>query len=309
MNSNRGAVVALSGGVGGARFADGLGGVLSGDRLTVVVNTGDDFEHWGLWISPDLDTVMYTLSGEANPALGWGVRDDTGNAMEMMEKLGGETWFTLGDRDLAVHLRRTAALKSGESLSAVTRSMSRALGVECEVLPMTEAPRPTRIELRDGTRMEFQEWFVGARAQPEVSRVVFEGADEVSPEVSSAIEAAEIVLITPSNPYLSIDPILSLNGVRDLLAQKLVVAVSPIVGGKAVKGPLGAMIPALTGKPASARAVAEHYGNLIDGIVLEVGDGGAGFDIPVWETNTVMRSGDDRRRLAEETLIFAESLR
>lgn len=301
--------MALSGGVGGARFADGLGGVVPGERLTVVVNTGDDFEHWGLWISPDLDTVMYTLSGKANPVLGWGVADDSLNALEMMGQLGGDTWFQLGDRDLAVHLKRTAALRSGLSLSEVTRAMSRALGIPCELVPMADAPAPTRIELGDGTRMEFQEWFVGQRAQPTVKRVVFEGAKELSPQARLALEAAEVVIITPSNPYLSIDPILSLKGVSELLSEKRVVAVSPIVGGRALKGPLGAMIPALTGQPASARMIAEHYGDLLDGIVVERGDAVGGFEVPVLETDTVMGSGEDRRRLAEETLAFAASCR
>jgi LPPG:FO 2-phospho-L-lactate transferase len=293
-------IVALSGGVGGARFLDGLAALTP---FTAIVNTGDDFRHYGLHIAPDLDTVMYTLSGLAHEERGWGLYEESFANLEMMRRLGGDDWFALGDRDLAVHLRRTQALAAGCSLSEITQTLTRALGITTPILPMSDDPAPTMIECDEGT-LHFQEWFVRRRAQPRVSRVYTAGQPRANPLVLRALDEADLILIGPSNPYVSIDPILSLPGVRSLISRKRVVAVSPIVGGRAVKGPLAEMIPALAGAPASAAAIARHY-PFLGGIVVEHGD-----DAPLaaLRTSIVMRDRGDRRRLAAEVLAFAESL-
>lgn len=315
-------VVALSGGVGGARLLDGLH-QLVGDgigELTAIVNTGDDFVHWGLHISPDLDTVMYTLSGLANEARGWGLNDESWNALEMVRRYGGEAWFALGDRDLATHLVRTQALGRGETLSAVTARLNAALGVRAAVLPMTDGPCRTMIDLESPgdphgptVTRSFQDWFVRQRAEPAVRRVWFDGSPQPAPGVLAALEAADLILIGPSNPYVSIDPILSLDGVRAALGRRRAVALSPIVGGRAVKGPLAEMIPRLGGRPASAAAIAGHYGELLAGLVVERGDeaelaayGDRGLSVHA--TATVMSDRADRRRLARELLRFADSV-
>jgi LPPG:FO 2-phospho-L-lactate transferase len=296
-------VTALSGGVGGARLLDGLHAEL-GDSLTAIVNTGDDLEHWGLQVSPDVDTVLYTLSGLADEARGWGLVDETFRALEMMRRFGGEDWFALGDRDLAIHLTRTRALAAGETPTAITARLARALGVRARILPMADAPCRTRID-SDGQSLPFQEWFVRLRAQPRVDRVWFDGEPPPAPGVLEALDEADVVIIGPSNPYVSIDPILSRPGVRAALTRKPAIAVSPIVGGRAVKGPLARMIGELDGREASADAVAAHYGVLVRGWVIEHGDTVEG---PAYATATVMRDRDDRRRLAREVLEFARSL-
>ena len=301
-------VVALSGGVGGARFLDGLARALPPGALTAVVNTGDDFTHLGLAICPDLDTVMYTLAALGDEARGWGLLGETFAAMEMVRRYGGPDWFNLGDRDLATHLLRTEALRAGESLTAVTARLCAALGVGARVLPMADAPCRTLIDtVADGT-LPFQEWFVGRRAQPAVRAVRFDGRPPPAPGVLEAIDGCELVLIGPSNPYVSIDPILALDGVRAALAKKPVVAISPIVGGRAVKGPLGTMIPQLTGAPATAGAIARHYGAWLRGLVVERGDEGGVEGVAVRATDTIMRTREDRLRLGRETLAFAAEL-
>jgi LPPG:FO 2-phospho-L-lactate transferase len=301
-------VVALSGGVGGARFVDGVARALPAGALTVVVNTGDDFTHLGLYICPDVDTVMYTLAGLGDEERGWGLAGESFAAMAMVERLGGPSWFSLGDRDLATHLLRTEALGAGASLTAVTARLCAALGVSTRLLPMADAPCRTMIEtVADGT-LPFQQWFVGRRAQPAVRAVRFDGRPPPAPGVLAAIDACELVLIGPSNPYVSIDPILSLDGVAAALAKKPVVAVSPIVGGRAVKGPLATMIAELARVPATAGAIARHYGSLLRGLVVERGDEHDVTGVAVRATDTVMRSRDDRLRLAEETLAFAAEL-
>jgi len=302
-------VVALSGGVGGARFCHGLSGALAPEQLTVVVNTADDFEHWGLWICPDLDTVMYTLSGKSHPQQGWGLADETFAAMGMMKQLGGESWFQLGDQDLATHLYRTEKLKKGESLSEVTRRLNQALGTTCTIMPMCDAPRQTRIVTQEGQNLDFQEWFVGQQAKPAVKEISFEGERNPSPQVIKALQGADLIIITPSNPYVSVDPILSLHGVREILEGKVVIGISPIVGGRAIKGPLGAMIPALRGEPASAKAVMEHYGSLLNGYVVETGDENLLDGVPIFPTKTVMGDFLDRTRFATEVLHFGSELR
>jgi LPPG:FO 2-phospho-L-lactate transferase len=299
-------VVALSGGVGGARLLDGLQAALPPGALTAIVNTGDDFEHWGLYISPDVDTVVYTLAGLAHEARGWGLADETFHALEMTRRLGGEDWFQLGDRDLALHLLRTRALADGLTLTEVTTRVAARLGVTARVLPMADQPCRTLIDLDEG-EIPFQDWLVRRRAAGTVRRVRFAGGPPPSPGVLAALDEAELVVIGPSNPYVSIDPILSLPGLRPALGGKRVVAVSPIVGGRAVKGPLGDMIASLAGRPPSAAAIAAHYGALVSAVVVERGDE-AGLELPVLATSTIMRDRADRRRLAEELLAWAERL-
>lgn len=300
-------VVALSGGVGGARFADGLARVLPAGALTVVVNTGDDFRHWGLSICPDLDTVTYTLAGLGDEARGWGLADESFRALEMMRTYGGEAWFSLGDRDLATHLFRTERLARGESLTRVTRAITTALGVPATILPMADEPRATWVTTEHEGAMLFNEWFVRRRTEPKATAVEFVGAREATAEVLDALERADLVVIGPSNPFVSIDPILTLHGVRERVRAKPVVAVSPIVAGAAVKGPLAAMLRDIDGRAPSPGAVAAHYDGLVGAWVVERGDerdpslAGA----RVCATDTVMRSRDDRERLARETLAFA----
>ena len=302
-------VVALSGGVGGARFADGLAAELPAGALTVIVNTGDDFEHWGLHIAPDVDTVMYTLSGLAHEARGWGLAEESFHTLEQVKRLGGDAWFALGDRDLATHLLRTQALARGESLGAITERLCRAAGVPARVLPMTDGRCRTMIDTREHGTLSFQDWFVRHRAAPPPLRVWFDGAPGPAAGVLDAIAAADVILIGPSNPYVSIDPILALDGVRAALATRPVIAVSPILHGEAVKGPLASMLPLLGGRPASAAAVAAHYGRLLRGFVVESGDE-ADVDGPeVLPTSILMRDRPDRRRLAAEVLAFAARLR
>jgi LPPG:FO 2-phospho-L-lactate transferase len=303
----RGRVVALAGGVGGARLLDGLAAILPPTALTAIVNTGDDFEHWDLLVSPDLDTVMYTLAGLAHPERGWGLTDESFHTLAMIERYGGDAWFQIGDRDLATHLWRSQLLRAGLRLTTVTERLCRALGVSHRVLPMADRPRRTIIETAKGQRLTFQHWLVRERAEPTVRAVRFDGTCEPAPEVIEAILAADLVIICPSNPYVSIDPILALNQVRQALDGRKVVAVSPIVHGRAIKGPLAGMIASLAGRPPSAAAVACHYGGLLSGLVVERGDEG-GVEIPVHGTSTVMGGRPGRIRLARDVLAFAESL-
>jgi LPPG:FO 2-phospho-L-lactate transferase len=302
-------VVALSGGVGGARLLDGLARGLPPGDLVAIVNTGDDFVHLGLHVSPDLDTVMYTLAGLAHEERGWGLADESFAGLAMVQRYGGPDWFALGDRDLATHLLRTEALRAGVPLSAVTARLCQALGLGHPVLPMSDAPIGTLIETRSEGTLPFQEWFVRRRARPAVRAVRFAGPRTPGPGVIEAIERCDVAIVGPSNPYVSIDPILSLDGVHTALGRKPLVVVSPIVGGAAVKGPLAEMIRDLTGSPASAAAVVRHYGSLARGAVVERGDEAAitasNPSIPVLGTSTVMKSKDDRLRLAREVLAFA----
>ena len=298
-------VVALSGGVGGARLLDGLARALPAGSLTAIVNTGDDFVHLGLNVSPDLDTVMYTLAALADEERGWGLTGETFAGLGMVKRYGGPDWFGLGDTDLATHLLRTEALRAGQPLSAITARLCAALGIAHPVLPMSDAPLATMIDtVADGT-LPFQQWFVRRRAEPAVRAVRFEGARTAAPGVVPAIDACDVVVVGPSNPYVSIDPILCLDGVREALSRKPVIALSPIVGGAAIKGPLATMIRELTGEPASAGAVARHYRGLLRAMVVERGDEGTVASMPVLGTSTVMRSRDDRLRLAREVLAFA----
>lgn len=301
-------VVALAGGVGGARLVDGLDRVLPPGALTVVVNTGDDFRHWGLHISPDLDTIMYTLAGLAPEGRGWGIEGDTFHALQEAKRRGADDWFQLGDRDLITHLSRTQLLASGASLTQASEALCDELGVGRSILPMSDAPCATRILTEEGRELPFQEWLVKARAAPKVRAVRYDGAAKPTRPVLDALDAADLLVICPSNPYVSIDPILGLEGVTEALRGVTTLAVSPIIGGKAVKGPLGEMIPTIEGREPSAEAVARHYGDLLDGYAVQTGDGfTAAF--PVFETNILIQSKKDRLVFARELLELSRSLR
>jgi len=305
-----GSVVALAGGVGGAKLAHGLAQILPPEDLTVLVNTGDDFAHLGMHISPDLDTVMYTLAGLANPETGWGLRDESWNFLDALGRLGGETWFRLGDRDLATHVERSHRLWAGESLTEVTAALCAALGVRMRVLPMTDDIFRTMVQTEEG-ELEFQEYFVQRRCEPRVTGFRFDGLGSAFPteQVLTALDAADVIIFCPSNPFVSLDPILSLPGVRERVGRKRAVAVSPIVGGQAIKGPAAKMFAELE-MEVTAASVAAHYAGLLRGFVLDEVDAELKPSIEsdtlqVLVTNTVMRSDADRARLAREVLDFA----
>lgn len=309
--------LALSGGVGGAKLALGLSHTVDPDNLLVVANTGDDFDHLGLRICPDIDTVTYTLSGLANPSTGWGRKDESWSFMETLDSLGGETWFRLGDRDLALHVERTRRLGAGESLSAITAEIAKRLGIAARIAPMSDDPVRTIVATPDGP-LAFQHYFVRDQCRPEVTGFHFDGADTARP--SEALTKAltgtslEMVVICPSNPFISIDPILAVPTVRAMLADfpAPVIAVSPIVGGQAIKGPTAKMLAEL-GRPTSAFAIAEHYRDLIDGFVIDTADAVSADAIrdlgcQVRVTNTVMKSLQDRVSLARDVVAFAQEL-
>lgn len=298
-------IVALAGGVGGAKLAHGLAQVLPPEDLTVIVNTGDDFEHYGLSICPDLDTVCYTLAGLANPETGWGRVDESWKVIENASKLGGPNWFRLGDQDLGTHLERTRRLKAGEPLSSITKDFCKAWGVQHTVLPMSDQPVRTMVATVEG-ELAFQDYFVRRRCEPEVKGFRFDGVDsaEAAPGAVEALASADAVVICPSNPWVSIDPILQLVSIQG----KPVYAVSPIIGGETVKGPAAKMYRELGIEP-SALAVAKHYRNLASGFILDVVDSQLiesvrGLNMRALVTYTVMKSHEDRRRLAVEVLNF-----
>jgi len=309
-------VLALCGGVGGAKLALGLTHVLAPDQLTIVVNTGDDFEHFGLLICPDLDTVTYTLAELCNAETGWGRRDETWNCLEALEQLGAETWFRLGDRDLAIHLTRRALLQQGHTLTEITTMIASRLGLEHKIIPMSDAAVRTVIATDQG-EISFQHYFVREKCQPAVRGFRFDGADDalLSPGFENALEdpALDAILICPSNPFVSVAPILALPGIGARMRQHKapVIAVSPIVANKAIKGPTAKMMNEL-GLELSALAVYQHYGDLLDGFVLDEQDRGLLNDFPealsLHCCNTVMESLDDRIALARECLQFAVSL-
>jgi LPPG:FO 2-phospho-L-lactate transferase len=299
-------VLLLVGGVGGAKLAHGLAQVLPPGALTAVVNTGDDFWHYGLRVCPDMDTVMYTLGGVVDPANGWGVREDTAHMLDALRRYGEQPWFRLGDQDMATHLLRTEALRRGESLTGVTRRLSTALGIQQTILPMTDAEVATIIDTEEHGELAFQEYFVRYRWQPRVSGIRFAGAENasVTDEIADAFKTADVILIAPSNPWLSIAPILNVQGMRDLLLERRVpsVALTPIIGGAAVKGPTAKIMGEL-GYEVTPLAVAQYYEGLIDCFVYDRGDlpplipgvRTAGMD-------ALMRSEPDRARLAGEML-------
>lgn len=306
-------VVALAGGVGGAKLADGLAQVLPPEHLTVIVNVGDDFEHLGLKICPDLDTVCYTLAGLANPETGWGRIDETWHMLESLGTLGGPTWFRLGDRDLALHLERTNRLRHGMPLSQVTHDLCRQMGVQARVLPVTDDVVPTLV-LTESGELPFQEYFVRQHCEPVVTGFRFAGVEQARPAygVLEALNQADLVVLCPSNPWVSLDPILAIPEVTTAIGTHRVVGVSPIIGGKTVKGPAAKMFAEL-GIPASALAVAQHYGSLLSGFLLDDQDSGQAdavqrLDILPYVTQTIMRTQSDRRHLALEVLEFSKML-
>ena len=311
-------IVALAGGVGGAKLAHGFAQILLPEDLTVIVNTGDDFEHYGLYICPDLDTVCYTLAGLANPETGWGRVDETWNVIGNASNLGGPDWFNLGDKDLGTHLERTRRLKEGASLSEITRDFCKAWGIKHTVLPMSDQPIRTMVDTEEG-ELAFQEYFVHRRCEPHVKGFRFDNIDraEPAPGVKEALQSADAVVICPSNPWVSIDPILR---VIPLTSTPLplgegrrgertpVFAVSPIIGGQTVKGPAAKMYRELGIEP-SAFAVANHYQALLTGFVIDnvdaqLNESVRGLNMHVYVTNTLMKSLEDRKLLAGEILNF-----
>jgi LPPG:FO 2-phospho-L-lactate transferase len=309
-------VVALSGGVGGAKLAHGLYQALEPAELTLVVNTGDDFDHYGLRICPDLDTALYTLAGLANEATGWGVAGETWATLDMLRGYGVDTWFQVGDRDFAMHILRTARLREGATLTEIFSTLVSALGVRAAILPMADEPVPTRLRTSAG-ELAFQEYFVHRRHGDDVFGVRYDGAEDAhpTPRAREALAAAEAIILCPSNPFVSVGPILAVAGMRDLLraARAPRVAVSPIVGGQALKGPADRML-ATMGHEVSAYGVAAWYGALLDGMVIDQLDAEQApriesLGLRTLVTNTVMSSVEDRLRLARDVLQFAASVR
>jgi LPPG:FO 2-phospho-L-lactate transferase len=304
-------VVALAGGVGGAKLAEGVQAVV-GDRLTVIVNTADDTERHGLLVCADHDTVMYTLAGLENPELGWGLAGDTWTTMSALERYGEEGWFRLGDRDLATHIVRTDRLRRGERLTDVCRHLQARLGVVATILPMTDDPVRTQVRTNDGW-LDFQDYFVRLRQAPEVREVRFAGIEDARPtaEIRPAIEAAEVIVIAPSNPIVSVGPILAVPGLAEILSRARargvpIVAVSGIVGGKALKGPADRMLASL-GHESSALGVARLYQDLADTFVLDTVDAGLApaieaLGLRTVVTDTIMTDDDSRTRLARAVL-------
>lgn len=309
-----GHVIALSGGVGGAKLACGLARVLAPADLTLVVNTGDDFDHLGLRICPDIDSVMYAMAGLSDRERGWGLAGETWGFMAALKRLGGADWFNLGDHDLATHVERTRRLAAGQSLSAATAGLSAALGLAHAIVPMSDDPVRTFVET-DAGRLGFQEYFVRERCAPVVRSLDYVGAGiaRASPALMAALARPDLdaIIICPSNPYLSVDPILALPGVADAIrrARAPCVAVSPIVGGKALKGPAAKLMTELGARPGNP-GIAAHYRGLIDGLVIDEGDAGdravlEAQGLAVLVTASVMISDEDRTRLARDCLDLA----
>lgn len=312
---NTTAVVALCGGVGGAKLADGLARVMGSDELSIIVNTGDDFRHLGLWISPDIDSVLYALAGLSDPVRGWGRRDETWSFMAALRQLQGSGWFQLGDADLATHVERTHRLAQGESLSAITAQFAQALGILAHVLPMSDDPVSTRL-LTDEGWLEFQDYFVHRQCRPRVERIEFRGAEtaRAQPAAVTALRREDLraIVICPSNPFVSIEPMLALPAIRSALRARRApaIAVTPIIGGRAVKGPAAKMLSEL-GLEVSGVGVARRYSGLIDAFVLDHTDPPA---IPIQgmtvsHAPTLMQSAEDRKRLAHSVLELADALR
>lgn len=303
-------IVALAGGVGGAKLADGLAQLLQPEELLLVVNTGDDFEHLGLHIAPDLDTVMYTLAGLADPHTGWGLAGETWSFMEALGRLGGPTWFRLGDKDLATHVERTRLLANGQPLSLVTRTLCEKLGVRHAITPMTDSPVATHVR-SEGRVLPFQHYFVRERCEPVVNSLEYRGASTATPtpDFAAALSARslEAVVICPSNPYLSVDPILAIPGVRDAIqACGTVLAVSPIVGGRAVKGPAAKIMREL-GHEASSVGIARHYSRLARTLIIDKADANLCAEIESTGIRavieeTIVDSRSARKRLAQSCL-------
>jgi LPPG:FO 2-phospho-L-lactate transferase len=308
-------ITALAGGVGGAKLAHGLAQCLAPNELTIIVNTGDDFTHWGLNISPDLDTVCYTLADLANPETGWGYRDETWNTFETIQRLGGDDWFRIGDRDLATHLERTRRLKADQPLSTITRDLCRAWGLEHRILPMSDQIVATIVDTVEQGEIAFQEYFVHQRCVPRVKGFRFAEIESAAPApgVTESIAEADAIIFCPSNPWVSIDPILAVKGIRADIKKKKVFAVSPIVSGQALKGPAAKMFTELGIAP-SALSVARHYQGLIQTLIIDNEDRNLqknieALGIKTLVTNTIMKTMEDRKNLAQDVLnLIRESL-
>jgi LPPG:FO 2-phospho-L-lactate transferase len=297
-------VTVLSGGVGGARFVQGLLDAIDPADVTVIGNIGDDLEVFGLYVSPDLDTLLYTLGGVADEERGWGRGGETWNARHAAAELGAEGWFQLGDKDLGLHLARAEALQRGEPLSAVTACFARALGIDARILPATDDRLRTWIQTDDG-ELPFQEWFVHRRHEPEVLGVRFEGAEtaRAAPGVLEALGEADLIVIAPSNPFVSIGPVLAVQEIREAITSRQApsLAVSPLIGGKAVKGPADKMMKRLAGGTGPLQ-VTQCYKGLIDALVYDESDGDVELDVRPIVTKTLMTDAASRRRLAEAAL-------
>jgi len=305
-------ITALAGGVGGAKLASGLSQLL-GERLTIIVNTGDDFEHLGLRISPDIDTVCYTLAGLSNPETGWGRANETWNALKTISALGGLDWFQLGDQDIGLHLERSYRLNQGQPLSKITQDFCQALKIQSNVIPMSDQEISTWV-FTENEELPFQEYFVHQQCQPNVKGFRFEGADDAKPApgVLEDIAEAEMIVICPSNPWVSIGPILAIPGIFDALMDKQVIAVSPIIGGKAIKGPAAKMYSELGFTP-SALAVARQYTDFLSAFILDQIDQKMEKEVQklgmqTYITDTIMKTNRDRIRLAKEVIEFGERL-
>ena len=307
-------VVALAGGVGGAKLVHGLATLLPRGNFSVIVNTGDDFIYWGLSISPDLDTVCYTLAGLANPTTGWGQRDETWNVLKTVKDLGGPDWFRIGDKDLATHVLRTEMQAQGEPLSAITHRLCLKWGIQHPIIPMSDDPVRTIVHTRGYGELGFQHYFVKYACEPVVEKFEFRGAEKATPAPRSLahLSAADLVVLTPSNPWVSIDPILSIPGYREAIAKKVVIGVSPLVCGQALKGPAAKMYRELGIRP-SAFAVASHYHDFLTGFIFDHKDADELENIQRYRiipllTDIIMKDEVDRVRFAEEVLKFGEAI-
>ncbi len=307
-------ITALAGGVGGAKLAHGLAVSLPPEELAIIVNTGDDFEHWGLKICPDLDTVCYTLADIANPETGWGRKSETWQTYHNVSQLGGTDWFRLGDQDLATHLVRTEQLKNGETLSEITKSFCKTWGIQHLIFPMSNQPIATMVDTVEFGEMAFQEYFVKQKCEPKVKGFRFAGIEQAQPvyQAEQWINGSDAIVFCPSNPWVSIDPILAVFNFRGSPLKKPVVAVSPIIGGESVKGPAAKMYRELNIRP-SALAVAEHYQTILHGMVIDTIDEKLknaieALGIKVLVTNTIMHTPEDRKRLAKDVLHFTKRI-
>jgi LPPG:FO 2-phospho-L-lactate transferase len=307
-----GRVTVLTGGVGGAKLVLGLCHALPANDITAIVNTGDDFTHLGLAVSPDIDTLLYTLAGKANPTQGWGRADESWSFMEAVRSLGGEDWFALGDGDLALHVLRTHRLRKGDALSAIIADFAAAWRIPAKILPMSDDTIATRVLTPEG-ELDFQHYFVKRKCLPAVQSIRFAGAQaaRAAPGVIEALrdEHARAILISPSNPFLSIDPILAVPSIRQALMQTRVpvVAVSPVIAGEAVKGPTAKIMREL-GLGVSADSVSRHYGDLLDGLLIDERDPPTALELPHLRCDTLMKTLEDRIRVARAALNLADSL-
>lgn len=306
-------VVALAGGVGGAKLANGLSQCLNSGELSIIVNTGDDFEHFGLYICPDIDTVCYTLAGISNPLTGWGRATETWNTVESIKILGGPTWFQIGDRDLGTHLERTRRLQAGQSLTTITEDFRSAWGIKNPIFPMSDNPVRTIVDTQEYGQLGFQEYFAKYHCSPTVKQFIFHGIEKSSPSpmIQKALDEADLVVFCPSNPWVSIDPILSVPGILGMVRSKPTVAVSPIIQGETVKGPAAKMYREFGITP-SAGAVGRHYKDLLSGFIYDELDSGEEMNLPehirTYRTDILMRNTDDQRRLANKLLQFSSRL-